>query len=85
MIDWEIFFGSSYTVQALAAFVVGIYSFKTLEKECSYYKDCKIVIKSMKNKGYKKTRKNARQAMLRRGYPSEDLTWDNFHWVKFQS
>jgi hypothetical protein len=80
-------FGSSSTEEVLAAFVAGIYSFKTLAKECCHHKELKTTIKSMKNKGYKKTRKNARQAMLRRGYALDDWTWEhfirpNFDWSK---
>lgn len=73
-INWEVFFGNSSTEEAIAYFIQGKYSFKSFSQAC-WPKDCKSAIKRMKHKGYKKCRRNARDAMLRRGFSYKDWEW----------
>lgn len=68
MIKWKYFFGNSSTEEALAAFVKGHYTFNELYKNC-WPRECKMEIKKMQRKGYKKMRPLARQAMNRHCVP----------------
>jgi len=66
-INWEIFFGASSLVEAIIEFAYLNHSFKEFKNNC-YPKECKEVISKLKHKGYKKSRRSAREALIRRGY-----------------
>jgi len=74
-INWEVFFGNSSTEEALAYFAQGRYSFDKFAEEC-WPKECKLEIKLMKSKGYKKCRLNASKALIRRGMSAQNWEWD---------
>jgi hypothetical protein len=67
MINWNIFFEDSSIEEAIKEFAYLNSSFSKFNSSC-YRKDCKLAIKSLKNKGYKKSRRSAREALSRRGF-----------------
>lgn len=70
-INWEIFFDNSSTVDAIIDFINGNYTFKQFENAC-WTKDCKIAIRCLKSRGYKKSFRSARHAIKKFGYSIED-------------
>lgn len=71
--NWDIFLENSSSEEATLYFIKGKLTFYQFIKEC-WPKECKTAIKQMKHKGYDRCRRNARDAMVRRGYDLSD--WD---------
>lgn len=67
MIKWDLFFGNSSTEEALLDFVNGD-SFTQFRKSCRYPRGCRQEIEKLRNRGYERARKNAKDALRRRGF-----------------
>ena len=71
-VEWEIFFGDSSSEEELCEFAAGNRTFDEWNKG-NWSKERRLVISSLRNKGYKKVRKWAQAALNRRGYNWKDL------------
>lgn len=71
--NWDRFLENSSSEWATVEFIRGGLTFDRFIKEC-WPRECKAAIRQMKRRGYQKCRRNARDAMVRRGYDLQD--WD---------
>ena len=65
-IDYSVFIGTSSVEEATIKFALGHYTFSEWEREC-WPKECKVTIRQIKHRGYKKVRRSIREAYNRDG------------------